>query len=137
MGFSAGGELVSLVADNRAPTQPPAKDAVDGLSDRPDFQVLVFPGPLGVPADDISHAPPAFIVAGSLDECCAKPAVTLYEQLRAAGRTAELHMFAGAGHAFNLDESNRISIIHWPDRLADWLADEGWLDGPKSKEPRR
>jgi acetyl esterase/lipase len=137
MGFSAGGELVSLVADNRPATQPAPKDAIDRLSDRPDFQVLVFPGPLGVPANDVAHAPDAFIVAGSLDECCAAPAVALYEQLRKAGRPAELHMYAGAGHAFNLDESNRISILHWPDRLADWLADEGWLDGPKPKEPRR
>ena len=40
------------------------------------------------------------------------------------GFVAELHMYAGAGHAFNLDESNRISIIHWPDRLADWLAEQ-------------
>ena len=131
MGFSAGGELVSLVADNRPTKQPTPIDAIDRLSARPDFQVLVFPGPLGVPADDIAHAPPAFIVAGSLDECCAKPAVTLYEQLRTGGRPAELHMYAGAGHAFNLDESNRISIIHWPDRLADWLADEGFLDATK------
>ena len=128
MGFSAGGELVSLVADNVATRQTSSKDAVDRLSDRPDFQVLVFPGPLGVPANDVGLAPPAFITAGSLDECCATPALTLYEQLRAAGRPAELHMYAGAGHAFNLDESNRISIMHWPDRLADWLADEGFMD---------
>jgi acetyl esterase/lipase len=128
MGFSAGGELVSLVADNRQKSSAPI-DSVDRLSDRPDFQVLVFPGPQGVPADDIAHAPPAFITAGTLDDCCAKPAVQLYEQLRAGGRDAELHMYAGAGHAFNLDESNRISIIHWPDRLADWMADEGFLDG--------
>jgi acetyl esterase/lipase len=133
MGFSAGGELVSLVADNRAMAQPAAKDAIDRLSDRPDFQILVFPGPLGVPANDVAHTPDAFIVAGSLDECCAEPAVTLYEQLRKAGRPAELHMYAGAGHAFNLDESNRISIVHWLDRLADWLADEGWLDAKVSK----
>ena len=128
MGFSAGGELVSLVADNVATRKTSPKDPVDRLSDRPDFQVLVFPGPLGVPANDVEHAPPAFITAGSLDECCATPALTLYEQLRAASRPAELHMYAGAGHAFNLDESNRISIMHWPDRLADWLADEGFMD---------
>ena len=129
MGFSAGGELVTLVADNAATRQTAPGDSVDRLSDRPDFQVLVFPGPLGVPANDIEHAPPAFITAGSLDECCAAPAVSLYEQLRAAKRHAELHMYADAGHAFNLDESNRISILHWPDRLADWLADEGFMDG--------
>lgn len=127
MGFSAGGELVSLVADNRSNNAAPGQDPIDRLSDRPDFQVLVFPGPLGVPANDIADAPPAFIVAGSLDECCAEPAVALYEQLRKGQRSAELHMYAGSGHAFNLDESNRISIIHWPDRLADWLADEGFL----------
>lgn len=129
MGFSAGGELVSMVADNRPASAPLLRDAVDCTSSRPDFQVLVFPGPLGVPANDIAEAPPAFIAAGTLDECCAAPAVQLYEQLRKAGKRAELHMYAGAGHAFNLDESSRISIIHWPDRLADWLSDEGFLDG--------
>jgi acetyl esterase/lipase len=128
MGFSAGGELVSLEADNAPKLQSPVTDAFDRFSDRPDFQVLIFPGPLGVPANDVAHAPPAFIAAGTLDECCATPAVALYEQLRAAKRRAELHMYAGAGHAFNLDESDRISIIHWPDRLADWLADEGFMD---------
>ena len=128
MGFSAGGELVSLVADNREAKPYASLDAIDRISARPDFQVLIFPGPLGVPANDIADAPPAFIAAGTLDECCAAPAVTLYEQLRKGGRDAELHMYAGSGHAFNLDESSRISIIHWPDRLADWLSDEGFLN---------
>lgn len=128
MGFSAGGELVSLVADNRATKPASTLDSIDRVSDRPDFQVLIFPGPLGVPANDIADAPPAFLAAGTLDECCATPAVALYEQLRKGGRDAELHMYAGSGHAFNLDESRRISIIHWPDRLADWLTDEGLLD---------
>jgi acetyl esterase/lipase len=128
MGFSAGGELVSLVADNLPTTRTAPIDAIDRQNDRPDFQVLVFPGPLGVPANDIAHAPRAFLVAGTLDDCCAQPAVALYQQLRTASRSAELHMYAGAGHAFNLDESNRISVIHWPDRLADWLADEGILN---------
>lgn len=129
MGFSAGGELVSLEADNMPKSRPAAIDAADAFSDRPDFQILIFPGPLGVPANDVVHAPPAFIAAGTLDDCCAAPAVALYEQLRTANRSAELHMYAGAGHAFNLDESNRISIIHWPDRLADWLTDEGFMSG--------
>jgi acetyl esterase/lipase len=127
MGFSAGGELVSLVADNATKPQTP-RDAIDRFDDRPNFQVLVFPGPMGVPANDVAHAPPAFITAGTLDECCAAPAVALYEQLRTGKRDAELHMYAGSRHAFNLDESDRISIIHWPDRLADWLSDEGFLD---------
>lgn len=131
MGFSAGGELVSLVADNPEPAKRPVTDAIDMQSARPDFQMLVFPGPRGIPATAVAQAPPAFIVAGSRDPCCAAPSVALYEQLRKAGVSAELHMFADSGHAFNLDESNRISILHWPDRLNDWLADGGWLEPRK------
>jgi acetyl esterase/lipase len=127
MGFSAGGELVSLIADNPEPAGRPKVDAVDALAARPDFQVLVFPGPRGIPATAVAAAPPAFLVAGSRDPCCAAPTVALYEQLRTAGVSAELHMYADSGHAFNLDESDRISILHWPDRLHDWLADGGWL----------
>ncbi len=127
MGFSAGGELVSLIADNPEPAGRPAVDAIDRQPARPDFQVLVFPGPRGIPATAIASAPPAFLVAGSRDACCAAPSVALYEQLRKAGVSAELHMYADSDHAFNLDESDRISILHWPDRLNDWLADSGWL----------
>ena len=129
MGFSAGGELVNLVANNDPPPAPAPADAIDRMSARPDFQILVFPGPMGQPANAIGKAPPAFITAGSLDECCAASSVSIYEQLRKAGIPAELHMYAGAGHAFNLGEdTNLLSIIHWPDRLHDWLADGGWLD---------
>ncbi len=135
MGFSAGGELVSLIADNPEPAGRPVIDAIDRQSARPDFQVLVFPGPHGIPATAIATAPPAFLVAGSLDPCCAAPTVTLYEQLRRAGVSVELHMYADSGHAFNLDESDRISILHWPDRLNDWLADGGWLS-PRRQDQR-
>lgn len=129
MGYSAGGELVTLVADNPAPTTPAAADAIDRVDARPDFQVLVFPGPLGVPAKAVAGAPPAFLVAGSLDPCCAVPTLRLYEQLRDAKVPAELHLYAHADHAFNLGEtSDLLSIAHWPDRLGDWLADGGWLD---------
>lgn len=128
MGFSAGGELVTLVADNPEPAAARAADPQREVSARPDFQILVFPGPLGQPATAVADAPPAFLVAGSLDECCAAPTVALYEQLRKGGIAAELHMYAGAGHAFNLDESDLISIIRWPDRLADWMADSGLMD---------
>ncbi|WP_029623529.1 alpha/beta hydrolase [Sphingomonas sp. PAMC 26617] len=128
MGFSAGGELVSLVADNPTPTVLPATDAIDRISSRPDFQVLIYPGPLGTPGRSVVGAPPAFIAAGTLDHCCAPPALALYTQLRDAGVPAELHMFASTDHGFNLAMHNdRISIQHWPDRLADWLSDEGWL----------
>ena len=128
MGFSAGGELVSMVADNPEPQRAWKLDAVDQQSARPDFQVLVYPGPLGIPGSAIKDAPPAFITAGTLDKCCEPPAIALYNQLRDAGISAELHLFASTDHGFNVAMHNdRVSIQHWPDRLFDWLSDEGWL----------
>ena len=128
MGFSAGGELESMVADNPAPPTPAKADAVDRTSGRPDFQVLIYPGPLGIPARAPATAPPAFLAAGTLDQCCATPTITLYQQLRTAGVSAELHLFADTDHGFNVGmHSERLGVAHWPDRLADWLADGGWL----------
>lgn len=128
MGFSAGGELVSLTADNPEPRRSGAQDAIDQASARPDFQILVYPGPLGLPARAVTGAPPAFVTAGALDKCCAAPAIGLFQQLSAAGVSAELHIFADTDHGFNVAMHNeRVSIQHWPDRLFDWLSDGGWL----------
>ena len=128
MGFSAGGELVSLIANYPSEYRKAPRDELSNISGRPDFQVLVFPGPLAVKGKIGADAPPAFLVAGSRDECCGPPTVALYELLRKTGVSAELHMYAEAGHAFNLDETDRISVAHWPDRLFDWLSDGGWLN---------
>ena len=136
MGFSAGGELVSLVADNPEPTQRGKTDALDRQSARPDFQVLVYPGPLGSPARAPDGAPPAFLVAGSRDTCCMPPTLTLYQQLVKAGVSAELHLYADTDHAFNVGQrGERISLQHWPDRLADWLGDGGWLVPRNGRKP--
>lgn len=137
MGFSAGGELVTLVADHPAPPDERARDAVDRVSARPDFQVLLYPGPLGIPAPAPAGAPPAFIAAGTLDDCCAAPALALFQQLQRAGTPAELHLFAGVGHGFNVGvHDERLAIQHWPDRLADWLSDEGLLTPPRDPPAR-
>jgi acetyl esterase/lipase len=128
MGFSAGGELVSLAADNPERARGWTLDAVDRQSARPDFQILVYPGPLGIPGQKVADAPPAFITSGTLDQCCTPPALALYAQLREAKVSAELHLFASTDHGFNVAMHNeRVSIQHWPDRLFDWLSDEGWL----------
>ena len=48
MGFSAGGEVASMVAygARRRATRKRA-DPIDRLSSRPDFQIMIYPGPLG------------------------------------------------------------------------------------------
>lgn len=136
MGFSAGGELVSMVADNPEPQRTWTLDAVDQQSARPDFQILVYPGPLGIPGQSVKDAPPAFITAGTLDKCCEPPSIALFNQLRDVSVPAELHIFASTDHGFNVAMHNdRVSIQHWPDRLFDWLSDEGWLL-PRKPQPK-
>ncbi len=73
MGFSAGGEVVSLVVYEPGNGNSNATDPVDRLNGKPAFQILIYPGPLAardvVPAD----APPVFLLAANNDECCSNP----------------------------------------------------------------
>lgn len=43
LGFSAGGHLASTIANHFAGPDPSAADPIDSFSDRPDFQVLIYP----------------------------------------------------------------------------------------------
>ncbi len=52
LGFSAGGEVVALVAYSPGMGNPQAPDPIDRLNGKPNFQMLVYPGPLGIPASD-------------------------------------------------------------------------------------
>jgi acetyl esterase/lipase len=128
MGFSAGGEVVSMVAYAPGAGVAAAGDPVDRVSARPDFQVLIYPGPLGVPDAVPAGAPPAFLLAANDDECCSEPVVQLLQKLRTAKVPAEVHLFSRGGHAFNMGlRSQLVTLKAWPQRLADWLADSGLL----------
>ncbi len=131
MGFSAGGELVFARRQQSASGQRQcAGSARSGKRPAgfPDPRLSRVTGDAG--QGDRQGA--AGLHHGRLDRQMLRGAicVALYEQLRTANVPAELHMYSGADHAFNLGEkSNRLSIVHWPDRLQDWLTDNGFLDG--------
>jgi hypothetical protein len=43
-------------------------------------------------------------------------------------RPIEVHLYARGGHGFNLGARSKFASIQaWPQRLADWLADSGFL----------
>jgi acetyl esterase/lipase len=128
MGFSAGGELVGMEADTAADPIQGKADAVDAVSSRPDFQILVYPGPLAVPEKAPVGAPPAFLVAANDDPCCSGPTIAMLQKFREAGVPAELHLFSQGSHAFNMGQRTTLTGLHnWPARLTDWLNDTGWL----------
>ena len=124
LGFSAGGEVVSQVAYGNGDGNKNATDPVDRLNAKPDFQMLVYPGPLFIPDSVNSDAPPLFMVAANDDECCSAPVVKLLQAYRAAKVPVEAHLYAHGGHGFNMgNRSLSAAIKSWPQRMADWLAD--------------
>jgi acetyl esterase/lipase len=134
LGFSAGGEVVALVAYANGKGDPKAPDPIDRLNGKPDFQMLVYPGPLGVPDIIPSDAPPTFLIAANDDPCCAAPVVQLLERYRAAKVPVEAHILAQGSHGFNMGmRSDLQSVRTWPQRMADWLSDTYILDPSKKK----
>ncbi len=56
------------------------------------------------------------------------PPVELLTKFRAARVPVEFHLFQTGGHAFNMGfRTSKAAIKVWPDRLRDWMADNGWL----------
>ena len=128
MGFSAGGEVVSLVAFGSGDGEPGALDPIDRINGRPDFTISIYPGPLGVPDTVPKSAPPAFLAAASDDPCCAVPTIALLQKYRDAGVPVEAHIPATGGHGFNMGQRSKLKSVNtWPARLADWLSDRGLL----------
>lgn len=128
MGFSAGGEVVNMVAFQALPGNPAASDPVEQQSANPDFHIQIYPGPLGVPVTVAETAPPAFLLAANNDECCSEPIFLLLKAYRKAGAEVEAHFYAKDGHAFNMGGRSEFqSIQHWPGRLEDWLVDHDFF----------
>jgi len=128
MGFSAGGEVVASVAYGPGDGDAAAPDPVDRLNGKPNFQILVYPGPLWLPTVIAANAPPAFMVAAMDDACCAKPIIDLAQLYYAAKIPAEVHLYARGNHAFNMGQRTPfVSVRNWPDRLAEWLKDSGYI----------
>lgn len=129
MGFSAGGETVAMLVYSPTAGDPQAADPIDRMDCRCDFQISVYPGPLGIPAGPIpADAPPAFFLVANDDQShvgAVLDQVTKYEQ---AKRPVECHLYAKGGHGFGMGTKSKLASIQpWTQRLADWLTDSGLL----------
>ncbi|HJZ62828.1 MAG TPA: alpha/beta hydrolase [Candidatus Acidoferrum sp.] len=119
IGFSAGGTVATGAA------------VMYKAESRPAFAAPVYPATASfkdssVPAD----APPMFIVAATDDQLGLAPdSIGLYQAWTAAGKSAELHMYAKGGHGFGARKQN-LPTDTWIDRFADWLDLQGFLKRP-------
>ena len=131
MGFSAGGEVASLVAYSPGDGEAKATDPIDQLSASPSFQIMIYPGPLGIPEVIPTNAPPSFWLAANDDRQPARTIAEMLPKYRAAKVPIEVHLFAKGGHAFNMgNRSKLVTVKRWTNRLADWLADNVLVTEP-------
>jgi acetyl esterase/lipase len=124
MGFSAGGEVVDMIAFKSTKGNPKAADPIDRANAKPNFIIQVYPGPSYIPDVISADAPPAFLVAANDDACCSLPLIQLLQRYRDAKVPVEMHLYAKGDHAFNMGTNRKLkSINNWPQRLADWMED--------------
>ena len=136
LGFSAGAHLSAALAANHATRTYPVVDAADGVSCRPDFLVLIYPG--GFVNRDQGDAlraevapvkgdtPPAIIVMTQDDPVRVENALVYYTALKQAEVPAEMHLYPTGGHGYGLRRNEHL-VTTWPDRVAEWLKTGGWL----------
>ena len=151
MGFSAGAELAAPAAiffeefdkTNNASGDPPA-----GVSSRPDFVGIVYPGPTpfarGATPAIPRNTPPAFIIcAGAGDRVHAIWANEYFTAMLGAGiPNVEMHIYGNGRHpgdalpdgtrmSGGLTHRNGIPFGTWQDRYMDWFRDLGFLQKPE------
>lgn len=130
LGFSAGGHLTGWASTNYNKRQYQAIDAVDEVSCRPDFSILIYPWNLitkektaltkEIPVD--SRTPPMFFAHAGDDPVPVENSILLYLGLRKAGVAADLHLYSSGGHGFGLRPSDH-PCSNWPKRCEEWLRD--------------
>jgi endo-1,4-beta-xylanase len=150
VGFSAGAELAAPAAlffEDFDKQNNESSDPLAGISSRPDFVGLVYPGPTpfarnGNPAIPL-NAPPAFIICGSAgDRVHAIWADEYFSaMLHASIPNIEMHMYGNGRHpgeqlsdgtrmSAGLAYRNGIPFGTWQNRFIDWFRDLGFLEKP-------
>ena len=151
MGFSAGGELAATAAmfyGDFDKKNGAAGDALAGVSSRPDFVVLVYPGPTpfapGRKAPPIPRdMPPTFITSGgSGDQVHAVWADEYFRAMvTAAVPNLEMHIYGVGRHPGDpledgshmtggLTDRNDTPFGTWQIRFVDWFRDLGFMGKP-------
>ena len=150
MGFSAGAELAAPAAiyfEDFDKTNNAAGDPLAGVSSRPDFVGIIYPGPTpfvrGATPAIPRNTPPAFITcAGAGDRIHAIWANDYFTAMLNAGiPNVEMHIYGNGSHPGDplpdgsrmtggLTHRNGIPFGTWQDRHMDWFRDLGFLQKP-------
>ena len=151
MGFSAGAELAAAAAvlyDDFDKKNADASDALAGVTSRPDFAGIIYPGPSPfarnrTPPPVPRNVPPSFVICGgSGDRVHAVWAMEYFSAMLAAGiPNIEMHIYGNGRHpgdplpdgsrmSGGLTDRNDTPFGTWQVRFIDWFRDLGFLQKP-------
>jgi len=132
IGFSAGGELVSMISTRFDAGDAAAADPVERQESKPAFQALIYPGRSG-DIQPTKDSPPVFLAAAYNDRPdISEGLAEAYLRFKRAGVSAELHIYAAGGHGFGQRVTNSRPAGKWMLRFEEWLAESGFLPRPPS-----
>jgi acetyl esterase/lipase len=133
LGFSAGGNLAAATCLNSDQRAYDKLDAVDDVSSRPDFAVLVYPaylvddaGKLRAEYQPSEKSPPMFFAHAIDDRVTPQSSIALAMALNAVKVPAELHIYDSGGHGFGLRKSE-FPCHTWAARCGEWMTHRGLL----------
>ncbi|MDZ4858928.1 MAG: alpha/beta hydrolase [Candidatus Hydrogenedentes bacterium] len=167
LGFSAGGHLSAMTGVHYIDGKPDSEDAVERVSTRPDFIVLVYAvttmeGPathagcvknlLGESPDPAlvkecstqlhvnANTPPTFILHTTMDQAVpVANAILFFEACVKAGVPVEMHLFEQGKHGVGMGgvRAPGNSVGEWPGLLLKWLQVRGVLPATNCMAIRR
>jgi acetyl esterase/lipase len=127
IGFSAGGELVSMLAIRSDGGNTAAADPIDRESSKLAFQALIYPGRSG-DIQPTKESPPVFLAASYTDRPdISEGLAEAYLRFKRAGVVAELHIYSTGGHGFGLRASNKRPVGNWIVRFEEWMRESGFV----------
>lgn len=131
IGFSAGASLACRAATNwKEPSYLVKDKAIDTLSCRPDFAMLIYPAYLnegegGTLSPDLhvdADTPPMFVFGSQDDTWYSGPSCkTILKAMQEAGAPIELHYLPKAGHGYGM---RRGAGKIWPALAEHWLREK-------------
>jgi len=153
MGFSAGGHVAASLGTRYDEVVHAPRDAIDRVSARPDFQLLIYPvidmtgtvshpgsrqQLLGARQDDVARArkyspqlhvtsrtPPTFLLHAQDDDVVPiDNSLLFYGALRQAGVPAQMHLFPQGGHGFGIRGTSGLTVSAWPTLALDWISEQ-------------
>jgi acetyl esterase/lipase len=151
MGFSAGAELSApsaVLFEDFEKKNSEAADPLAGISARPDFVGIIYPGPTPFARNRTAppiprNVPPAFIAtAGSGDRGHAVWAMEYFQAMLAVGvPNIEMHIYGNGRHPGDplpdgsrmtggLTDRSNVPFGTWQLRFIDWFRDLGFLQKP-------